>query len=249
MSSTAQFYSDASTTDSSPEDETASDLSEDSSEDDSLDDESSEEEAPTKHTKAKEYKGSAVKAPEAKEYKGSAVKAPEAKAYKGSAVKAPEAAHMEITPKMQMVIHKMLSCLQRWWEDSERLLKIMAEKKLPCDSMKKMSNEIDEMLDKAISLIAAGDTDPAVLPVAEIVHVAREIKRYVFLKVGELCCQSGNTDKCAKAANTALVTLKKFRNSANNLYDEMIAQVLQEMETPDVHHDNPELIKLIEQMK
>ena len=236
MSSTAQFYSDASTTDSSPEDETASDLSEDSLEDDSLDDESSEEEAPTKHTHAKANKASAAKAPEAK-------------AYKGSAVKAPDAAHMEITPKMQMVIHKMLSCLQRWWEDSERLLKIMAEKKLPCDSMKKMSNEIDEMLDKAISLIAAGDTDPAVLPVAEIVHAAREIKRYVFLKVGELCCQSGNTDKCAKAANTALVTLKKFRNSANNLYDEMIAQVLQEMETPDVHHDNPELMKLIEQMK
>jgi len=157
------------------------------------------------------------------------------------------------TPEMQSSVHKMLSHLQEWWEHSEELLEMMANKKLPCKSLVSMSEEIDNMLDKSISkLIEDVSIDPGAFPVAALISTARDIKKYLFLKVGEICCQAGKEDECAKMANKALVSLKKFRNSAGDLYDTILTQAMQEMdsdeeETPGVSSE--ELNKLINSFK
>lgn len=138
------------------------------------------------------------------------------------------------TPEMQAGVHNMLTHLQEWWEHSEVLLHLMADKKLPCSSLNKMSDHIDKMVDKSIEkLIKSFAVDPAVFPIAAIVSTTRDIKKYLFLKVGEVCCQGGNQDSCAKMANKALVALKKFRNSAADFYDHMIAHVISGMTAAD----------------
>jgi len=157
------------------------------------------------------------------------------------------------TPEMQAGVHKMLTHLQEWWEHSETLLQMMASKNLPCASIEKMSDQIDKMLDKSIEkLIKSFAADPSVFPIAAIVNVTREIKRNLFLKVGEVCCQSANQDDCAKAANVALVSLKKFRNSANEFYDQMIAHVISSMDASEAggsdNIDTPEIQALLQQL-
>lgn len=150
----------------------------------------------------------------------------------------------------------MLTHLQEWWEHSETLLQMMAKKKLPCSSLEKMSDQIDKMVDKSIEkLIKSFAADPAIFPVAAIVATTRDIKKYLFLKVGEVCCQGGNQDNCAKMANKALVALKKFRTSAADFYDQMIAHVISGMNAPDADSGaaddiaTPELENILKQMQ
>ena len=145
------------------------------------------------------------------------------------------------TPQMQSAVHVMLTHLQEWWEHSEGLLQMMAAKKLPCASIKKMSDEIDTMLDKSISkLIETYSSDPSAFPISALVGTTRAIKKYLFLKVGEVCCQAGREDACAKMANVALVSLKKFRNSATDFYDQLLANLVQSMETSTATQDGEE---------
>ena len=252
MSSAQQFYAtdDESTADDGPEEETASDT------DWSDDSNSSEDDADDTPTDTADEETGATalpaKTPLATAKAPKKTAAPKMTAAPKTTAKAAPKTETAVTPTMQMAMHKMLTYLQQWWKDSERLLQTMVAHNLPCDSLKKMSNDIDQMLDKAIGKIAKGVLDPSVFPIADIVHVARNMKRYVFLKVGEICCQAGNEDKCAKAANVALVTLKKFRNSANNVYDEMIAQVLQAMDSASDEEDElatPDMTKLLKQMR
>ena len=156
------------------------------------------------------------------------------------------------TPEMQAGVHKMLTHLQEWWEHSEMLLQLMASKNLPCKSIERMSDQIDKMLDKSIEkLIKNVSADPSVFPIAALVKWTREIKLNLFLKVGEVCCQSANQDECAKAANVALVALKKFRNSANEFYDQMIAHVITAMDATEGGADDidtPEIEALLQQL-
>lgn len=143
------------------------------------------------------------------------------------------------TPQIQSAVHVMLTHLQEWWEHSEGLLQMMAAKQLPCSSLKKMSDEIDTMLDKAISkLIETYSSDPSAFPIAAIISTTRAIKKYLFLKVGEVCCQAGREDACAKMANAALVSLKKFRNSATDFYDHLLANLVQSMELSTTTEDD-----------
>jgi hypothetical protein len=161
------------------------------------------------------------------------------------------------TPAMQTGVHKMLTHLQEWWDHSEGLLHAMAEKNLPCASLTKMSDQIDRMVDKSIEkLIKSVAADPAVFPIAALVGTTRDIKKYLFLKVGEVCCQGGRQDECAKMANRALVALKKFRNSAADFYDQMIAHVISGMtaaeNTPAAGGGDistPELENLLKQLQ
>uniref|UniRef100_A0A6C0C2G7 Uncharacterized protein n=1 Tax=viral metagenome TaxID=1070528 RepID=A0A6C0C2G7_9ZZZZ len=158
------------------------------------------------------------------------------------------------TAPMQSSVHTMLTHLQEWWEHSEQLLQMMAAKQLPCSSLKKMSDEIDTMLDKAISkLIETYSSDPSVFPVAAIISTTRAIKKYLFLKVGEVCCQVGKEDACAKMANVSLVSLKKFRNSATDFYDQLLAHLVQSMEAATTTKDDeafstPDLQNLLSEL-
>lgn len=150
--------------------------------------------------------------------------------------KEPEA--LFATPKIQSSVHIMLTHLQEWWEHSEQLLQVMADKKLPCNTLRQMSDDIDTMLDKAISnLIETVSSDPSVFPVAALISTTRAIKKYLFLKVGEVCCQAGNEDKCAKMANVALTSLKKFRTSATDFYDQLLAHMIESMDQLDKQPD------------
>ena len=160
------------------------------------------------------------------------------------------------TPEMQAGVHTMLTHLQEWWEHSEVLMQLMAKKKLPCSSLEKMSDQIDKMVDKSIEkLIKSFSSDPAAFPIAAVVSTTRDIKKYLFLKVGEVCCQGGNQDACAKMANKALISLKKFRNSATDFYDQMIAHVIAGMTAHDDMADKaddistPELENILRQMQ
>jgi hypothetical protein len=98
-------------------------------------------------------------------------------------------------------------------------------------------------------MLKSSVVDPSAFPIAALVQSARSIKKYVFLKVGEVCCQAGNKDNCAKMAKNALVSLKKFRNSANDLYDHMIAQVLDAMDSEEDDIATPEMNELLKQMR
>ncbi len=148
------------------------------------------------------------------------------------------------SPAIQAAIHTMLTHLQAWWQESEHLLQLMADKKLPCDTLMKLSDQIDSMLDKAIEkLITSAATDPSVFPIQELVGTSRTVKKYVFLKVGEVCCQQGMQDECAEAANKALVSLKKVRNAGADTYDEMIAHLL--TSTQEDTMSTPELEDLL----
>lgn len=153
-------------------------------------------------------------------------------------------------PELHMAMHKMLSHLSEWWTDSEQLLQLMASKSLPCKTLEGMSDKIDKLLDNAIeTIINSPGAEPAVFPMTRIVQLTREIKRYLFLKVGEVCCQKGNADKCAATAKTALVSLKKFRTAAHGVYDTMIAQALDGLdESPGPGMDTPEIEALLKQL-
>lgn len=154
------------------------------------------------------------------------------------------------SPAIQAAIHTMLSHLQTWWEDSEHLLQLMADKQLPCDTLTKLSDQIDTMLDKSIEkLIKTAASDPSVFPIQDLVGTSRTIKKYVFLKVGEVCCQKGEQDECAQAAKKALVSLKKVRNAGADAYDEMIAHLLTNTgDTGDEAITTPELDALLRQL-
>lgn len=160
------------------------------------------------------------------------------------------------TPQMQSAVHAMLTHLQEWWEHSEGLLQLMADKQLPCNSLKKMSDDIDTMLDKSISkLIETYSSDPSHFPISVLIDTTRTIKKYLFMKVGEVCCQAGKGDDCAKAAKAALLSLKKFRNSATNFYDEMLSHLVQGMSASDnaaptsQDFDTPQLEALMDSLR
>ena len=155
------------------------------------------------------------------------------------------------SPAIQAAVHKMLTHLQDWWKDSEHLLQLMADKQLPCDTLTKLSDQIDTMLDKSIEkLIKTAASDPSVFPIQDLVGTSRTIKKYVFLKVGEVCCQKGEQDECAEAAKKALVSLKKVRNAGADAYDEMIAHLLTNSEegAADDVISTPELDALLTQL-
>lgn len=155
--------------------------------------------------------------------------------------------------ELQTSVHTMLTHLQEWWALSEMLLQKMATKELPCNRLRSMSDTIDKIVDKSIeTLIQTAITDPNSFPIVQIVATAKKIKEYLFFKVGEVCCQAGNEDGCAKAAKIALIALKKFRLSANDFYDSMIAHVITEMSNapePPKGMSTPDLDALLEMIR
>ena len=138
------------------------------------------------------------------------------------------------TPTIQLFTNYLLKHLEQWWDESEKLLKIMASNKISCDRIMKMSDKIDSMLEESImGMIRELSTDPAAFPVASLVSATRKIKRSVLYKTGLVCCKNNHQDECAAAASAALKALKRFRNSATNLYDELLRAILMSLnETP-----------------
>jgi hypothetical protein len=141
------------------------------------------------------------------------------------------------SPNMQRAMGLLLKELQDWWMRSEQLMELMQDRQLPCDSLQKMSDRIDSLMDTSLDSMVKSQqaADPNVLPIHAIIGLTRSIKRYIFLKVGQVCCQKGNQDKCAKAANRALNSMKKFRTSAVGLYDAVIQDMLDELDKQDPH--------------
>jgi hypothetical protein len=151
---------------------------------------------------------------------------------------------------LQHAMHTMLAHLQNWWIDSEEVLQLLADKNLPCDQLKSMSDDIDKLLDKSIEkLVSDYDSDPITFPVTSLMGAAKNIKKYLFLKVGQICCQQGNQDKCASAAKKALKSLSKFKDSAGTFYDALVAQALQSKPDPGYDAVEPSLDKLFKQLR
>jgi len=135
-------------------------------------------------------------------------------------------------PELQKSVRILLTHLKNWWDESEKLLGLMADKQLPCDTLVKLSDKIDQMLDKAIeSMLHKTESDPNYFPLQAVTDMSKEIKRYVFLKVGQVCCKQGNQDKCSKAAKKALMSLKQVRTSAVGVYDQLIINMFNDQPT------------------
>jgi hypothetical protein len=139
------------------------------------------------------------------------------------------------SPTMQRAMALLLKELQDWWMRSEHLMELMRDKQLPCESLQKMSDRIDTLMDTSLDHMVSNEktSDPSVIPIHAIIKLTRSIKKYIFLKVGQVCCQKGNQDKCAKAANRALGSMKNFRTSAVGLYDAAIQDMLDELDKQD----------------
>ena len=154
-----------------------------------------------------------------------------------------------VNPKVQTAIHSMLSDLQQWWQECEVLLELMSRKKLNCGTLRQMSDHLDKTLDVAIeTLITTPNADPDVFPMDGVLGISKEIKKYLFSKIGEVCCQAGKQDKCALLAKTALKALKKFKTSAGMFYDQMISHVLESMQNEAVGTD-ADLQKFLQDME
>jgi hypothetical protein len=134
--------------------------------------------------------------------------------------------------RVEMAVHEMLTHLQKWWSESAKLLTRMAQNDLPCDTIQKLSDDIDHTLDKSIQVLidSADDTnDPALFPIATLSAAVRTLRKVIFLKVGQVCCKNGNQDKCARVAKKALATLDAFKGAAADVYDTMIADLIDKL--------------------
>jgi hypothetical protein len=164
----------------------------------------------------------------------------------GAAAAVATGAPMFKTKDLQDKVQIMLEHLQEWWEEQHQLLDVMSNENLPCDSLRQMSDKIDTLLDNSLDeLIKNADANPAVFPVGPLVGLTKAIKKYTFLKVGQLCCQKGRSSKCGPAAKAALQVLARFRDSATDVY----AELLKDSENPsETEMDTPEIENLIREL-